>query len=197
MYQSSYPLFSSPFKLFYGVVFSVLVLSPGLVSSAETQVNQDYHLSLYKDVQDSVDALELFTKAEQTREFFGISCSMQSPMPLIQVILFDDEIMSETTKLLSVKLFVDGVEQEGVMNGVVKVIDTSEELSNKIRLELVAERGTSLQNLQQQYKDLLNRLQQGQELTIQLRHRSLEPKSLNFSLHGLKELLKPHQSVCF
>jgi len=82
-------------KPFYVLVLSVLLFLPGLVISAETQVNQDYHLSLYKDIQGSVDALELFTKAADKREFFGVTCSMQSPMPLIQVILFDDEIMRD------------------------------------------------------------------------------------------------------
>ncbi|WP_029406823.1 hypothetical protein [Thiomicrorhabdus sp. Milos-T2] len=182
---------------FYVFVFSVLLFLPGLVASAESKVNQDYHLSLYKDVQGSVDALELFTKAPDKREFFGITCSMQSPMPLIQVILFDDEIMSETPKLLTVTLAIDGVILKQKLQGIIKVVDNADEFSNKIRLELVTQKGSSFKDLQNSYRVLLKQLQQGKAVTVQLEHRNLATKKVNFSLKGLGNLLVPNQNICF
>ncbi|WP_040726212.1 hypothetical protein [Thiomicrorhabdus sp. Kp2] len=184
-------------KPFFILLFSLLTLLPGLVVSAETKVLKDYHMTLYKDVQGSLDGFELFTKVEGKRAFFGLTCSIQSPLPLLQVILFDDEIMTDMTKLLSAKVFIDGVEQTLQLQGILKVVDTAEELSNKVRLEIVTERGSSLQQLQSQYKNLLNSLQKGQLLTIELNHRTLEPKDMSFSLQGLEGLLKPNQAVCF
>jgi len=184
-------------KPFYVFVLSVLLVIPGLVISAETQVSQDYHLSLYKDMQGSVDAVELFTKAEDKRDFFGITCSTQSPMPLIQVILFDDETMSETPKLLTINLDIDGVAVNQKLQGIIKVVDNADEFSNKIRLDIVTQRGGSFNDLQDNYRELLKKLQQGKELTVHLSHRSLATKKVYFSLKGLGNLLKPYQNVCF
>ena len=184
-------------KPFLRVVLSSLVILPGLVSSAETQVAQDYHMSIYKDLQGSTDAVELFTKAEDKRVFFGVTCSLQSAMPLIQVILFDDEIMSETPKLLSIKLEIDGKMVPDELQGIINVVDNTEELSNKIRLEIVTKRGSSFQALQEGYKALLLMMQQGQVLKVTLSHRTLEAKEITFSLKGLQQLLQPNHSVCY
>jgi len=184
-------------KPFLRVVLSSLVILPGLVSSAETQVAQDYHMSIYKDLQGSTDAVELFTKAEDKRVFFGVTCSLQSAMPLIQVILFDDEIMNETPKLLSIKLEIDGKMVPDELQGIINVVDNTEELSNKIRLEIVTKRGGSFNDVQEAYKALLLRMQQGQALKVTLSHRTLETKEVLFSLKGLKQLLQPNRSVCF
>ena len=184
-------------KPFLTAVLSSLVILPGLVSSAETQVAQDYHMSIYKDLQGSTDAVELFTKAEDKRVFFGVTCSLQSAMPLIQVILFDDEIMSETPKLLSIKLEIDGKMVPDELQGIINVVDNTEELSNKIRLEIVTKRGSSFQALQEGYKALLLMMQQGQVLKVTLSHRTLEAKEITLSLKGLQQLLQPNHSVCY
>ena len=184
-------------KPFLRVVLSSLFILPGLVSSAESQVAQDYHMSIYKDVQGSTDAIELFTKAEDKRVFFGVTCSLQSAMPLIQVILFDDEIMSETPKLLSIKLEIDGKMVPDELQGIINVVDNTEELSNKIRLEIVTKRGGSFHALQEAYKAMLITMQQGKALKVTLSHRTLEAKEITFSLKGLKQLLQPNRSVCF
>ena len=184
-------------KPFLSVILTSLFILPGLVSSAESQVAQDYHMSIYKDVQGSTDAIELFTKAEDKRVFFGITCSIQSAMPLIQVILFDDEIISETPKLLSIKLEIDGKALPTELQGIINVVDSTEELSNKIRLEIITKRGSSFQALQKAYQTLLAKIQQGQALKITLSHRTLEAKEITFSLKGLKQLLQPNQTVCY
>jgi len=184
-------------KPFLRVILSSLFILPGLVSSAESQVAQDYHMSIYKDVQGSTDAIELFTKAEDKRVFFGVTCSLQSAMPLIQVILFDDEIMSETPKLLSIKLEIDGKMVPDELQGIINVVDNTEELSNKIRLEIVTKRGGSFQTLQEAYKVMLITMQQGEVLKVTLSHRTLEAKEITFSLKGLKQLLQPNQTVCY
>ncbi|MEA1989777.1 MAG: hypothetical protein U9N57_11325 [Pseudomonadota bacterium] len=184
-------------KPFLSVVFSGLFILPGLVSSAESEVAQDYHMSIYKDVQGSTDAIELFTKAEDKGVFFGVTCSLQSAMPLIQVILFDDEIMSETPKLLSIKLEIDGKALPAELQGIINVVDNTEELSNKIRLEIVTKRGGSFQALQEAYKAMLITMQQGEALKVILSHRTLEAKEITFSLKGLKQLLQPNKAVCY
>ena len=182
---------------FFVLFVSLMSLLPGLVVSAESKVLKDYHMSLYKDVQGSLDGFELFTKQEKKRVFFGLTCSIQSPLPLFQVILFDDEIIFETPKLLTVELSIDGVQLGQSLQGILKVVDTTEELSNTVRLELITQRGSSLQKLQERYKKLLVELQSGKELTVLLSHRTLESKYLTFSLDGLQGLLKPNQQLCF
>jgi len=177
------------------VVF-ILYAVVNTVHSAETKTLQDYHLSVYKDVQGSTDAIELFTKAEDKRVFFGITCSIQSPLPLVQVILFDDEVMSETPKLLTVNLSVDGEAIDSELQGILKVIDNADEFSNKVRIELVVKRGGSFQAFQDGYQALLERLQKGKVLSVKLNHRTLEMRDIEFSLNGLEPLLKPYQRVC-
>jgi len=190
-----FSLFTRISKMLPPVVF-ILYVVVNTVQSAETKTQQDYHLSVYNDVQGSTDAIELFTKAADKRVFFGVTCSVQSPLPLVQVILFDDEVMSETPKLLTVNLSVDGKPIESELQGILKVIDNAEEFSNKVRIELVVKRGGSFQAFQDGYQALLARLQQGKVLSVQLSHRTLEVRDIEFSLNGLKPLLKPYQRVC-
>jgi hypothetical protein len=187
--------FFSTVKLLTFIAFFHFSFSFAL--AAETQISQDYHMSLYKDVQGSTDSIELFTKIADKRAFLGITCSSQSPMPLIQVILFDDEVISETPKLLSVKLLIDGEPVALELQGITKVVDNTEEFSNKIRLEVVAQRGSSFKALQDHYRKLLKLMQQGHEVKLQLSHHSLESKEIEFSLNGLDKLLIPNQHICF
>ena len=178
-------------------LISLVSLLPGLANSAESKVLKDYHMSIYKDMQGSVDGVELFTKVSGKNEFFGVTCSSQSPLPVFQVVMFENQIMSETPKLLSVNLQVDKVPVKVELQGILKVTDTTEELSNKVRIEVVTQRGSSLQNLQKQYLNLLTELRKGKTLSIELKHRTLEPKKIEFSLQGLDSLLKPYQYLCF
>lgn len=182
------------FRLF---VLSFIVTLPGLVNSAESKVYQDYHMSLYRDVQGSIDSLELFTKIEGKRQFFGVSCNRQSPLPLLQVLLFDDEIMSEQTRLVDISLQIDGKPISEPLNGILTVIDNADELSNKVRFELQAKPRSSFRALQQRYRGLLSQLQGGESLVVTLKHRALAEQQISFSLSGLDELLKPHQAICF
>jgi len=184
-------------KTFITMLIAVSSFLPGLVFSDESKMLKDYHMTMYQDVQGSVDGVELFTKEKDKRIFFGLTCSSQSPLPMLQVILFDDNIMSETPKLLSAKLFIDGVEQKMELQAILKAVDTVDELSNKIRIELVAKRGSSMQVLEQQYQDLIHKMQKGQAIKVQLSHRTLDTKTIKFSLNGLGDLLKPNESLCF
>lgn len=179
------------------LLVSLFFIMPMSVHAAETVVEQDYHMSLYKDVQGSIDAFELYSKVADKGAFIGITCSMQSPLPLMQVILFEEEVMSESPKLLQVKLKVDNKTAFENLNGVLKVVDTVNEFSNKVRVELATKRGTSFLDLQQGYMRILNGLQNGEQLTVELSHRTLESKTYEFSLKGLKTLLSDKQKVCF
>lgn len=182
------------FRLF---VLSFIFTLPGLVNSAESKVYQDFHMSVYRDVQGSVDSLELFTKIEGKRQFFGVSCNRQSPLPLIQVLLFDDEIMSEQTKLVEVVLELDGKTLNETLNGILTVVDNADELSNKVRFELPPKSRSSFRVLQQRYQELLSKLGEGESLVVSLKHRALKEQKMRFSLNGLDALLKPHQAICF
>jgi len=105
--------------------------------------------------------------------------------------------MSETPKLLTVTLAIDGVAIKQELQGIIKVVDNADEFSNKIRLELVTQRGSSFKDLQDKYRVLLRQLQQGKAVTVQLEHRNLATKKVNFSLKGLEDLLAPNQNICF
>jgi len=184
-------------KLFFVLLMGGVSFLPGLVLANESKMLKDYHMTMYQDAQGSLDGVELFTKEKDKRVFFGLTCSTQSPFPMLQVILFDDNIMSETTKLLSAKLFIDGVEQTVDLQAILKAVDTVDELSNKIRIELVAKRGSSMGLLEQQYQGLIKKLEKGQTITVQLSHRTLDTKTVKFSLSGLGDLLKSNESLCF
>ncbi len=178
------------------VALAVLFV-PLFANAAQSEAIKDYHFSYYHDVQGSLEALEAFTKTERREAFLGVSCSIQSPLPLIQVILLNDEVISETPKLLELKLTIDGKAYDSTFNGILNVVDTTEEYSNKIRLEIPAVRGSSLQALQAGYQGLLDALQTGKSVVITLSHRTIEAQQYHFSLSGLKDGLSENISLCF
>lgn len=177
----------------YGVL---LILLLGLSHAyAKQEVVGDYHVTSYIDVQGSLEGFEAFTKVADKKVFFGVSCSIQSPMPLMQVIAFDSEVVSESPKYLEVIINVDKGDQQS-LNGILSVIDNADEYSNKVRFEIAATRGGSFQDLQDQYLTLLGNLSQGEELTLELKHRTLKTVKYEFSLVGLKKLLQDRMYIC-
>jgi len=179
------------------LLFIPFLVLPGLVNSAETQVLKDYHMSLYKDVQGSVDSFELFTKVEGKQQFFGLSCNRQSPLPLMQVLLFDQEIMSEQTRLVDVMVKIDSQPINETLNGILTVVDNADEFSNKIRFEVPPKYKSSFTTMQNSYRSLINQLQTGDMLSVKIKHRVLGEKEITFSLRGLNSLMAGHQAICF
>ena len=179
----------------FGLV--VFISSIFFVSSSQAgQVVGDYHVSIYKDVQGSAEALEAFTKNPEKKVFFGVSCSMQSPFPLIQLIAFDDSVISETPKYLTAHFKVDELALPQQLNGILAVVDNVDEFSNKVRFEVALARGSSMQTMQTGYMQLLEQLRQGKALTVELEHRTLGVKSYEFSLQGLNKALDGNENLC-
>ena len=162
----------------------------------QEQVVGDFHVTHYTDLQNSAEGFEAFTKHTDKKVFFGLSCSIQSPFPLMQVIVFDNQVISETPKYLKVNLKVDGIKLESKVNGVLSVINNAEEFSNKIRFEMKAKPGSSLQDLQSDYMQLLKQLSNAKRLIVELQHRSLENAEYTFSLEGFKSIVNTHASLC-
>lgn len=166
------------------------------VVTAKQEVVGDYHLTSYSDVQGSAEAFEAFTKQVDKKVFFGVSCSIQSPLPLVQLIAFDNAVISETPKYLKVLVEVDGKQINTELNGVLSVVDNVDEFSNKIRFELNAKRGSSFQDLQSAYMQLLNQLGSGKQLAVQLQHRTLNKVEYQFSLKGLQSIVSQNANLC-
>ena len=119
--------------MFVGVLFSGAALA-----EREQSVQGDFHRTLYLGQQGVVSDIELFTKQAEHEVFFGVTCSSMSPFPMLQILLFNDEVLSETPKFLSVRYRIDGesIEHQPTLQGILQVVDTADEFSNKVRLEL-------------------------------------------------------------
>lgn len=179
------------------VFIGIWLVSLSFLAKADQQAIGDYHFSYYKDMQGSVDALEGFTKQPDKRVFFGVTCSRQSPLPLIQLIAFDDEILTEKPSFLEVVFKLSGKALDYKLNGIVQVVDTADELSNKIRFEIDSPRKGSFVDYQNRYMELLNRLlAAGDSLTVEVTNRKLGSKTYQFSLRGLKRGLADNIEVC-
>ncbi|NPA71428.1 MAG: hypothetical protein GXO35_01240, partial [Gammaproteobacteria bacterium] len=169
--------------------------------AAKTAVQEDFHLSLYEDARGQVSALELFTKMPDREVYLGLTCTDMSPFPLLQVLLFNDEVLIESPRLLDIHYRIkDGmgaeVRSEVMLQGVLKPIDTADEYSNKVRLELKSGQVKSMNVMLEKYQALLFSLRSGSEIELTLTHRTLGEHAYRFSLKGLNGLLTPYESVC-
>ena len=136
-------------------LFTVLALLTTFVSAqSEQRVFEDYHLTVYKGEQGVVTGIELFTKHAEQEAFFGVTCTSMSAFPLIQILLFNDEVLSETPKFLGVSYRIDSeqVSHQPALQGVLKVEDSIDEHSNKVRLELKSGETRSMNVMDQSYK---------------------------------------------
>lgn len=177
----------------------MLMFSSLSFAESEQQVLHDYHLTTYKDMQGSVQELELFTKLEDRDAFFGVTCTGMSPFPLLQVVLFNDEVLSDAPRLIQVDYKIDGktATHPAAIQGILKAIDTVEERSNKIRIEVDAQKFRSMAEMKRAYQGLLDDLMSGERVSLQFTHRSIEGKTYRFSLKGLKPLLQPYEAICY
>jgi len=174
----------------------LLLMAPWLTYADKVLVKGDYHFSVYEDAQGSAYAVEAYTKQPDQRVFFGITCSNQSPLPVIQILAFDEHVIAESSKLLEVGLRVDGQSVNQNINGILRVVDTADEFSNKIRLEIQSPRKGSLTAYQQDYMALLHKLQAGTSLSLDVKHRRLGQKQFLFSLKGLKHGFSNYMALC-
>lgn len=167
-------------------------------AQSEKRVSEDYHLTVYKGEQAVVTDIELFTKQADRSIFFGVTCTSMSPFPLVQILLFNDEVLSETPKFLSVSYRIDGekMEHQPILQGILMVEDSVDEYSNKVRLELKTGEIRSMNVMDRGYRTLLNDLQAGQQVEFILQSRSFGTKAYQFSLMGLANLMAPYESVC-
>ncbi|MBF6058313.1 hypothetical protein [Thiomicrorhabdus heinhorstiae] len=187
-------------------LISYIVLAAFYLFSHVThaEVVGDFDLKTYPDYQGGVLEFEAFTKKSDGEAFLGIGCSSMSPFPQLQLLLFNEkEIISETPKLLNVTyrtLPASSPRNSSLypMQGVLQVVDTVDELSNKIRLQVLTnpQRKTMAQ-MQQNYRAVLEQWSAGKEVEITLSHRTLQSKSYRFSTAGLKQILLRFPELCY
>ncbi|WP_130538091.1 hypothetical protein [Thiomicrorhabdus indica] len=185
---------------------SVIVLSSLLVSNVytvhaadRTEVLGDYHISLYNDMYGDVMELEAFTKMVDKAAYFGLGCSTMSPFPVFQVLLFDDEILSETPKFMSASYSVKGLKTQPVsgLQAVLKPTLNADEISNKLRIEMSSEGAQkALRLMNEGYREMLNQFSQGQVIQVSFEHRKLGKHDYQFSLKGMQALLERYGSIC-
>lgn len=156
-----------------------------------------YHLSLYQDVQGDVLDLEAYTKNPDKRVFFGVTCSAMSPFPAMQVLLFEDEIISETPRLLSASYQIDGQDGQAPLQAILKAELTADRYLNQVRFEIDSSKiEKNMRLMQAAYGQLLDQLEQGKEITLSVEHRVLGKHQYQFTLEGLAKVLQPHQRIC-
>lgn len=179
---------------------SLLVWNVGLAHSADrTEVLGDYHVSLYNDMYGDVMELEAFTKLTDKPAYFGLGCSSMSPFPVFQVLLFDDEILSETPKFMSSSYSIIGSTTQPVsgLQAVLKPTLNADEISNKLRIEMSSEGAQkALRLMNEGYREMLNQFSQGQTIQVSFEHRKLGKHDYQFSLKGMKALLEKYGHLC-
>ncbi|MEA3406113.1 MAG: hypothetical protein U9R28_10315 [Pseudomonadota bacterium] len=183
------------------VVVAILllgVLNFKVMAAPQQQVEGHYHLTIYSDQQGLVSDIELFTKQERHEVFFGVTCSSMSPFPLVQVLLFNDDVVSEMPRFLRASYLIDGQKPKEApkLQGILKPVDTFEEYSNKIRLELEPDKIRSLSVMNQGYAALLNSFKSGENVEITVESGAIGTQKYEFSLKGFKALIEPYESVC-
>ncbi len=177
---------------------SLMILGDSALAAKTTQTQGDFHLTLYTDSQGQLDDLELFTKVPDKDVYLGLTCSHMSPFPMLEVLLFNDEVLMDLPRLLTVHYQIDGKESATAiaLQGILKPTDTADEYSNKVRLELDSGQVKTMGAMQTAYQTLLTQLKAGQSIEITLKHRGFGEKQYPFSLQGLKTLLTPNESIC-
>ncbi|WP_178863618.1 hypothetical protein [Thiomicrorhabdus cannonii] len=178
-----------------------LLWSPQAVwaQTQSQQVKDDFHLTLYKDVQGSVEGLEVFTKQADQEVFFGVSCNAINPFPMLQILLFNDAIISESPRLMALSYRIDGPEDANAqpVQGILQPKLNYEEISNKVRLELKPEHFASMAAMKQGYQDWMAALKAGNEVVFTLSHASFGQKRYAFSLRGFQGVIEPYEAVCY
>lgn len=186
---------------YLGVIIWGLMLILPLASSAQAKqkVVGDYSVNEYLDGLGYVSDIELFTKQLNRQAYFGITCTSMSALPMVQVIVFDEALISETPKLVSVQYALDKTHGKVIFNGVLKVVDTAEELSNKVVWDPDKTDINSLQQVKQAYRSLFSELSanDGKTLNVVISHKRIKNQSFQFSTLGLSQLLKQYEAVCF
>ncbi len=177
---------------------SLTLLSSGAFAAKTTQIEGDFHLSLYEDQQGQLENLELFTKIPDKEVYLGLTCSSMSPFPMFEVLLFNNEVLMKTPGLLKVSYQIDGqVDASSItLQGVLEPVNSADEHSNKVRLELAYGQVKTMDKMQAAYQTLLGQLKAGDSIDITLKHRKMGEKQYRFSLQGLKTLLTPNESIC-
>lgn len=182
------------FNLWLGVL---LLISGSAFADRTAQTQGDFHLTLYSDSQGQLDDLELFTKVPDKEVYLGLTCSHMSPFPMVEVLLFNDALLLDSPALLAVSYEIDGKRSDAVaLQGILKETNTTEEVSNKIRLEVASGEVRTMTAMQALYQTLLAQLKAGHSIEITLKHRRFGEQLYQFSLQGLSELLSPHESIC-
>ncbi len=187
-------------KTFGLAFFSLLAFGTANASAADrTEVIGDYHVSLYNDMYGDVMELEAFTKLTDKPIYFGLGCSTMSPFPVFQVLLFDDEILSETPKFMTAAYEVQSISAKSVsgLQAVLKPTLNADEFSNKLRIEMGSEGAQkALRVMNDGYREMLNQFSQGQAMKVSFEHRKLGKHTYQFSLKGMKALLSKYGSIC-
>ena len=160
-----------------------------------SQSNGNFIMQLYTDNNHNTTGFELFTKQPNKNVFLGLSCNSMTPFPMFEIILMEDDILSETPRYIKAHIEFDlGQNYPKSLAGILSSTLTADEASNKIRLDLT---GTKNMNLMiQQYKALLKTFTHAHSFTVTFTHRSFGSQSYHFELDGLATLISNHTNLC-
>lgn len=180
-------------------LITILLLLP-FSTQAQQQTLGDYRVSTYLNpYTEQAEQFEAFTKQPKSDAFFGLGCTNGSAMPVLQLVLLNKDVLIEAMRLTNVDIKIDKQATNIPLQGILKFTDSFEEHSNKVRLELATsgKQLKTLQNMQGQYKALLDKMQNGKSMQLTISHSSFGTHDYNFSLQGINLIMKDYGDLCF
>lgn len=181
-------------------LFTITLLSISNTSLAKQHTIGDYHVSIFLNpYTEQTEQFEAFTKQPKSDAFFGLGCTNGSAMPVLQLVLLNNSVLIESTRLTDITISIDNKPIQIPLQGILKFNNTFEEHSNRIRLDLASSSKElkTLQKMQQQYKNILNSMQKGKSMQVSVSHSSFGKHRYNFSLQGMNLILKDYGDLCF
>lgn len=175
----------------------LLLLTANISSQAAmtSHSNGNFVMQLYTDSDHNATGVELFTKQPSKNVFFGLTCNSMTPFPMFEVILMENDILSETPRYLEANiLFNQDKTFSGSLAGILTSTLTADEASNKIRLELSGTKDMNIMN--KQYQLLLDAFLTSKSFTATFNHRSFGSESYYFELDGLSSIILNHTELC-
>lgn len=178
-------------------LFFLFCLQTTAFAASQQTALMDFHRTLHlHPITQQAEQIELYTKQEDANVFLGIICTDNSAFPVIQVMLFDDQVITDSIQYMDVALKRSQDNSQQKLKGLLKAEESFEEISNKVRFDLASDKGSNFRSFQEKYLSLLDWLSDSKQVSIELSHRKTGTQQYQFSMQGLKQLIQPYKNLC-
>lgn len=174
------------------IVYLVLLTSAHNIF-AKDYVNGDFLLRTYEDEQKEVYSFDLYSKLADRNIFFNMTCNLQAAFPTIRLLFLNDEVFSESPKLLQAQIKFPSKVMSA--NGILSYNNNYNDVSNKIRLEW--RNTSSMQEINERFASFINLMKTENKMSFHFSHRSFSQTiDHQFSLKGINKLITPYENLC-